>query len=194
MAIKNSKLVFGRGYCGIGKYRTRINGKHTVAYIKWYNMFYRCYSDEYHKKSPSYTECSVDERWYNFQVFAEWFEDKYSSGYQLDKDLLLKGNKIYSPETCCLIPKEINISIMGCIKSRGDYPLGVFMKRGRFKAEISKDGKSIDLGSYDTPEEAFEAYKIAKESWLKELANKWKGRISNTSYEALYKWEILITD
>jgi hypothetical protein len=120
----NHPTVWKVGYLGEGKYISREGGKLTVVYLKWSNMLERCYSEEYHKKQPTYIGCSVDERWHNFQVFAKWFEENYIEGYELDKDILLKGNKIYSPETCCFVPKEINLLFKGH-KNGKIYPPGV---------------------------------------------------------------------
>lgn len=111
--VKNPlhKSVYNIGYYGIGKYTARKNNEKTEEYIKWMSMFVRCYDEKYHEKQPSYIGCIVDESFTNFQNFAEWYyRNKYDCNYplELDKDFLYEGNKIYSPKTCCLIPKEIN--------------------------------------------------------------------------------------
>ena len=77
-------------------------------------MFNRCYNEKYHEKQPTYIGCSVSEEFWNFQNFAEWYnQKKYICNYalELDKDLLYEGNKIYAPSKCCLLPKEINNGI-----------------------------------------------------------------------------------
>lgn len=114
--IKNPyhKSVYGIGYYGVGNYSSRINNIKTEQYIKWFSMFNRCYSEDYHKKQPSYIGCSVSEPFHNFQNFARWYDEKiYKCSYplELDKDLLYEGNKIYSPSTCCFLPKEVNNAI-----------------------------------------------------------------------------------
>lgn len=114
--IKNPyhKSVYDIGYYGEGKYTARINNEKTEEYIKWFSMFNRCYNEKYHEKQPTYIGCSVAEEFWNFQNFAEWYnEKKYDCNYplELDKDLLFEGNKIYAPSRCCLLPKEINNSI-----------------------------------------------------------------------------------
>lgn len=111
--VKNPyhKTVFNRGYYGVGKYTARKNNAKTEEYIKWYSMFVRSYSESYHKRHPTYIGCSVSDDFCDFQNFAEWYyKTKYDCKYDLeiDKDLLYEGNKIYSPSTCCLIPKEVN--------------------------------------------------------------------------------------
>ena len=103
------KTVYDIGYIGMGKYNTSDN---LVLYDKWSGILRRCCDKKFQEKHNSYKDCIVDERWHNFQNFAEWFEENYNSdvmqGWQLDKDILFKGNKIYSPETCCFVPQEIN--------------------------------------------------------------------------------------
>ena len=108
------KSVYNIGYYGQGKYSARNNKEKTEEYIKWFSMFNRCYNEKYHEKQPTYIGCSVAEDFCNFQNFAEWYNrNKYQCNYplELDKDFLYEGNKVYSPSTCCLLPKEINNGI-----------------------------------------------------------------------------------
>ena len=114
--IKNPyhKSVYNRGFYGVGNYTARKDNIKTEEYIKWFSMFVRCYDEDYHKKQPTYIGCKVSEEFCNFQNFASWYTHNiYSCKYplEIDKDLLYEGNKIYSPKTCCLIPKEINSTI-----------------------------------------------------------------------------------
>lgn len=119
--IKNGQIkypylrtVYGIGYYGHGAYTSRINNCKTEQYIKWFSMFNRCYSEEYQKKQPSYIGCTVSEEFHNFQNFAMWYDKNiYKCSYplELDKDLFVCGNKVYSPSACCFIPKEINNAI-----------------------------------------------------------------------------------
>ena len=105
------KSVYNIGYYGEGKYTARVNNIKTPQYIKWFSMFCRCYDEKYQEKEPSYIGCCVDESFHNFQNFAKWYDEKiYECKYplELDKDLLYEGNKVYSPSTCCFLPKEIN--------------------------------------------------------------------------------------
>lgn len=129
----NYPSVFGIGYEGIGKY-TFNNSPHIRS--KWKGMLERCYCEKWHIKKPSYIGCSVDERWHNFQVFAEWFEQNYKDGFELDKDILFKGNKVYSPETCCFVPSEINILFKR--KSRIDT-IKVTYLANKYKNKITND-------------------------------------------------------
>ena len=106
--------MYERGYYGVGVYTSRINNKKTPQYVKCFSMFNRCYDERVHEKQPKYIGCEVSKEFWNFQNFAQWYDKKiYQCSYplELDKDLLIEGNKIYSPSTCCFIPKEINIVI-----------------------------------------------------------------------------------
>lgn len=114
--IKNPyhRSVYNKGYYGIGKYTARKNNVKTEEYVKWISMFVRCYDEKYHMRQPTYIGCKVSEEFCNFQNFAEWYSHyKYDCKYplEIDKDLLYEGNKIYSPRTCCVIPKEINTTL-----------------------------------------------------------------------------------
>ena len=146
------------------------------------------------EKQPSYIGCLVDEEWHNFQNFAEWFEDNYVEGWHLDKDILIKGNKIYSPETCCFVPLEINSLFTKSDKIRGEYPIGVSKKDKKYQANVNKNSGFIFLGAFNTPEEAFQVYKTAKEDYIKEVADKWRGQITEQVYQAMYSYQVEITD
>lgn len=101
----------GIGYMGEGKYHGSVNNRETPAYSAWYSMLTRCYSRTFQQKYPTYIGCSVDPTWHNFQNFAEWYENNYPNDgkrYQLDKDILIKGNKIYSPSTCKFVTNQEN--------------------------------------------------------------------------------------
>ena len=118
----------------------------------------------------------------------------------LAKDILVKGNKEYAPDKCIFVPERINILFIKRDNDRGEYPIGVtyHRDRGKYEARCSiktKNGnKQKYLGSYNTPEEAFLAYKEFKEAYIKQVADEYKERIPNRLYEALYKYEVEITD
>lgn len=191
-----SKIVFGKGYNGVGSHLKSVGGNHTKSYIKWKGMLERCYSEKCQKKQPTYIGCSVAEEWLDFQNFAQWFEEKHKGNWFLDKDILVKGNKVYSPETCCFVPNEINVCFTKNNKTRGILPLGV-SKRGdsnKFKSQIKKGGRVVHLGDFFTLEEAFQAYKTAKEEYIKELADKYYYELDNKVYTAMYNYQVEITD
>ena len=101
--------VHGVGFLGEGAYSTG-GRKRNATYTMWYNMMNRCYSEAYQKKNPSYKGCSVAKEWHNYQVFAKWVEDNGGAeGQHLDKDIKVKGNRIYSPEYCMIISPRENI-------------------------------------------------------------------------------------
>lgn len=183
--------VEGIGYLGVGTYKP--TGK---VYKTWHNMIIRCYSNDYHQREPSYKECSVCEEWLNFQNFAKWWHINYLEEGDLDKDLLVKGNKIYSPKYCCVLPKQINIALVKNKYRRGNTLIGV-RKRSDcygYHATIQKYGKSINLGMFATEQEAFDVYKSAKEAYIKELANKFKEILPLNVYNKLLKYEVNETD
>lgn len=77
-------------------------------YDKWITMLRRCYASEWHKKYPTYIGCSVCPEWRYFSKFRLWMELQNWKGMELDKDILVKGNRVYGPDTCCFIPSTIN--------------------------------------------------------------------------------------
>ena len=107
-----NKLIHGIGYHGQGIYKSKINGKITKVYQTWKNMMDRCYYENSINNHPTYKNCTVSSKWYCLQSFGKWFEENYNSetmkGWHLDKDILLKNNKVYGPDTCCFVPMEIN--------------------------------------------------------------------------------------
>ena len=195
----NHKTVYGVGYFGVGKYVSKTGDKHNKDYVTWRGIIERCYNEKFQERHPTYIGCSVVEEWHNFQVFAKWCEENYNpnfmEGWAIDKDIIIKGNKIYSPETCAFVPAEVNNIVLKSKSIRGDLPIGVSKIDKFFKAAIKKgERNSIHLGAYNTPEEAFHAYKVAKEEYIKEIADKWKDKINPKVYEALYNYQVEITD
>lgn len=189
------KSVFGIGYYGVGKHKAKINYKNTRCYQTWVNIIERCYSEKRQEKQPTYKGCSVAEEWHNFQNFAEWFENNYRESFHLDKDILQKGNKVYSPNTCCFVPQEINGLLVKNNINRGEYPIGMSLhkKSNRVRVTHKRIGR-IYTKTYDTIEESFQAYKETKEAYIKEVINKWEGKIDPKVYQALYNYQVEITD
>ena len=185
---------FGLGYMGEGDFKSSNGKKTSLVYYTWSGMMERGYCDKLKNKYPTYKDCTVCEEWHNFQVFAKWYTEHecFGLGYELDKDILVKGNKIYSPETCCLVPNKINLLFNTCEKRRGLYPLGVGYNKGKkaFCASVRDNGKLIDLGTYRTPEEASEVYKIAKESLVRSMALEWEGKIEDKVFDILMFWTV----
>ena len=104
--------IYGVGYLGEGKYKMSKNGKHTDEYKIWYEMLRRCHDPKFHEKHPTYKGCKVEDYLLNFQHMCEWLEKNYykvpGERMHLDKDILYKGNKVYSRETCIFVPQRIN--------------------------------------------------------------------------------------
>lgn len=184
------RTISGVGYLGIGKFKVRDSlGEITPEYKLWVNMIRRCYERNPKFKEVTYLEVSVCDRWKNFQLFAEWCRQNeyFNVGYSLDKDLLSKGKKAYSPETCCFIPQSINIAI-----SNRKGKSGVFYRedRRKYSSYINKFGKRFYLGSYEDTSCAEDCYRKHKESHIKQLAELWFGNIETRAYDALYNWKV----
>ena len=188
--------------CGVGFIDVEgasIGRKMTKEYHLWNNMINRCYNEKELSRNPTYKDCHVSEEWMYLSNFKEWCHKQIGfneDGWQLDKDILSKDNKVYSEYTCCFVPPEINCAITNNKSVRGQFPQGVIYNcnKTRYRARIQRSNKWESLGTYDTPEEAFYAYKPVKEAYIKELANKWKDKIDPKVYNALMKWEINIDD
>lgn len=113
--VKNPfhRSVLGVGYYGDGIYGDRENGAKHPSYVTWFSMMNRCYGDKHKYSQYSYKGCTVCEEWHNYQNFAKWYEDNYyncEEELELDKDIIIYGNKLYSPETCLFVPKLVNTS------------------------------------------------------------------------------------
>ena len=194
-----SPSVHGVGIFGT-KYPSKINGVLTKEYKLWTHMLQRCYSASLKKKSPTYEGCEVSDNFKSYEYFYEWCHSQVGfgiEGFELDKDLLIKGNKVYSENTCAFIPSEINLVLTKCTASRGEYLIGTHWSSSNkaFVARVRKNkGEQERLGSFNTEIEAFNAYKTAKENYLKELANKWKDRIDPRAYKALMNYTVEIDD
>lgn len=164
--------------CGVGvndadyNVYSIVDGKKQKCpyYARWTDMMKRCYSEKYQKDAPTYTGCAVNPEWLKFSNFSRWMEQQNWEGMQLDKDILLQGNKMYSPETCVFVTRETNLFLRDSEKARGDFPIGVTFHKGKFQSGIRKGGKSIYLGFFATPEEAHQAYRLAKWDLAVQLA------------------------
>jgi hypothetical protein len=173
--------------------------EYTAKYI-WNGIVDRCRRKRFNNRNYCYANVSMCDEWSNFNNFKEWFEKQeyYFSGYQIDKDILVKGNKIYSPSTCCFVPMFINSVFTNSRRNRGKYPIGVSYIKGKFMSTIREtvDGKRVKLylGLYNNPIDAFEAYKKEKESYIKRVAEQYKKVIAPSVYNAMYNYKVLIDD
>lgn len=195
--------VFGVGITGLEP-TVDENGKMIDSYNCWCGMLKRCYSAKYQDKYPTYKGCSVCNDWLYYSNFKNWYDENYyeidNQTSQLDKDILVKDNKVYSPNTCMFVPQFINKLFTKRQKTRGELPIGVCyhkaIKKYQAQLRIYKNGKSTlkHLGCYNTPNEAFEVYKQAKEDYIKEVADEYKDIIPVKLYEAMYEYEVNIND
>ena len=210
-SFKNEKIkcpyeprYYGVGYLGEGKYKVSENGKNTDEFNIWYHMLIRCYDPKFQEKHTTYKGCKVEDYLLNFQHMCEWLDDNYyeipGEKMCLDKDILCKGNKIYSRETCIFVPQKINTLFIKCNKSRGKDPIGVYqLPSGNYQAYCNNGyGKYIYLGVYSTKEEAFRVYKQYKEKVIKEVIDSYEDEIPEPFYsrlkEAMYNYEVEIDD
>ena len=167
----------------------------TRAGAYYMEMMRRCNTSLQIGKYDTYKGCSSEFK--DFQDFAGWATKQVYYGLgQLDKDLLVKGNKLYSKRTCLFIPTGLNNLLTKCNKARGDLPIGVHLdeKRGYKVACADGSGSKTYLGYYQDAETAFSVYKTYKESIIKQQANKWRDQIDPRAYDALMNYEVEITD
>lgn len=195
------KVVCGVGYIGEGKYNRLYDRK---LYNTWYAMITRCY-DPYllNDKYPTYRDCIVDERFHCLQDFGKWYEMNYykipNETMCLDKDVLIKNNRKYGPDTCIFVPQEINSLIVKSYRN-GKLPLGVCYHKIHKKyiatcsTFINNKKNVVTIGYYNNPDDAFEAYKQFKEDYIKTVADKYKNLIPERLYMALYNYKIKIND
>ena len=205
-SIRNGKVKdrYLPSVCGVGvvgdKYPSKVSGRNTKEYEIWCSMLKRCYNDTYQKKNPTYIGCKVSDKFKSYEYFYEWCHKQIgfgNEGWHLDKDLLVKGNKIYSENTCVFIPREINSLLVKREALRGEHLIGVYWnkKASAFIARVNKNkGRSEYLGLFNTEIEAFNSYKTAKEVFIKEQANKYKSQIDPRAYNALMNYTVEITD
>ena len=192
--------VYGVGYLGSNlNLKSKINGKTCKIHSLWRNMIKRCYDVNSHQQYPTYIGCYVSDDFKDYSKWREWY-DNYpykQDDWQLDKDLLVKGNKIYSKETCVFLPKEINLVLTKRTTSRGKHLIGVYFdkqyKKFVSKASLGTSNQKV-LGRYDNEYDAHLAYKEAKEAYLKELTDKYKDLLDPRAYEALYNYTVDIDD
>ena len=190
---KLSPTVYGVGVLGLVE--GQVNNR--KSYKIWHSMLQRCYSDNVktRERSKTYGDVAVCQEWLTYTNFLVWFENNYKEGSYLDKDLTIIGSKEYSPETCSFVTNLINCLLWRTTSNKGEWPIGVHkdVKSGKFVAQLSVKGlKRKWLGYHNTPEEAFIAYKEAKENLIREVAFEafHKGDINRTVYDNLIAFEV----
>ena len=198
--------VYGVGIVG-NKYQTTSNHKQTKDYEAWCNVLQRCFDKKIKEKKKylTYQDVTCCTEWLLFDNFYEWIHsqdnyDKWLNGdkWAIDKDILIKGNKTYGSETCCLVPHNVNGLFLKSNATRGDLPIGVSIHGNGFQARCHNPivNKEEYLGSYSTPSYAFLAYKKYKENLIKQIAQTEynKGNITEECYNAMMNYQVEITD
>ncbi|MET3678676.1 MULTISPECIES: hypothetical protein [unclassified Pseudomonas] len=176
-------LTYGFGY-NSGRRRKAMDmpyfktGKGT-PYKAWHNMMRRAYGPN---QAAAYEDCSVCRKWWDYQEFAAWYSVQphaFEADGELDKDILDPLNTIYSPENCTVVPKSVNLIFKDSRELRAKLPRGVYVHSSGlgFIARISRYASVTVLGHFNTPTEAFEAYKQARQSYGQELAALYDGLI-----------------
>lgn len=199
-------LVFGHGIIGKEHARDK-DGNLYHSYICWHNMIQRCFSEKAKIVRPTYRDATCCDEWLYFANFKNWYDKNFYSieneRIDLDKDIIHKGNKIYSPENCVFAPQNINVMFIRKEEHRGLLPIGVRKNVQKentrmYNAVCSDAGrgnvKSKHLGSFITAELAFGCYKNYKENLIKEVADEYKDKIPVKLYQAMYNYIVEITD
>lgn len=196
-ALKNpyQPKIYGVGFMGVGPFFSAIDGIRTPEYEAWKAMLSRAYDSSLHKRNPAYVGCRVCDEWHNFQNFAAWLNCQANwgqKGFELDKDVTKAGNKVYGPEFCELLPRRINALRM-VTPSRADLPPGVSISpNGKYRSSCRAGGEigNVKLGTYDTKEEAFMAYKVFKEKVIRDAADQFRDVISDRAYQSMMAHEV----
>lgn len=207
-SVKNPyhPVIYGVGIAG-NKYKTvDENSKSIKEYTIWYHILQRCFDKKYIKRHPAYQNVTVCKEWLYFPNFYEWLHNQSNfnkwykgSRWAVDKDILNKGNKTYSPENCCIIPQNVNCLFLKREAERGQYPIGVYYNGDGFVARCRNPliDKVVELGCYSTPEKAFYlGYKPYKENIIKQVAQIEydAGNITKQCYDAMMNYKVEITD
>jgi hypothetical protein len=183
------KKIHGVGYLGEGVYKAKYdNGRKTPAYASWHNMLERCYSEKDRYKHPSYESCNSSQEWHNYQTFADWYENEwYQIDFErmhLDKDILLKNNKLYSSETCLIVPQKINM-IFTEQPNKYRLPSGISLTQsGKYHSAYN----GIRLGNFEILEEAIAAHDNEKRIHIKELVSEYGSKLPKKVRDALLSW------
>ena len=175
-----------------------LNAKRYYSYFIWRGMIARAFGETTKKAQPSYKEVTVCEDWLTYSKFKQWFDDPrngYQKGYQLDKDIIRQGNTMYSPDTCCFVPREINSLLRKRIGNNHNcdgIPTGVERVGNKFVAILTANGRKSILGRFENSDDAFECYRKAKEERIHNVANKYfaEGKITKRVHDAMLKYSI----
>ena len=170
---------------GVGVNDLDVCARGNICYEIWHSILQRTVDEKYKLLNKAYKDASICDEWLLLSNFKAWFDEYYVEGYCIDKDLLGLKSKVYSPDTCCFLPAEINAAITR-EKFERELPIGVMRYKDRFKAVC----RLKYLGIFDTVEEAKTAYLKEKKKRITELANKWKDKIEPRAYDALINLDV----
>ena len=200
------KSIYCRTICGVGivglqNIQPNNNEIYKKSYNRWRSMLTRCYNEKLRDKAPTYKDVFVSKEWLYYPNFKKWYDDNYYTVDDevmcLDKDILHKGNKLYSPNNCIFVPARINEMFTQCTKRRGNCPIGVNYKKkeNKYIAQCN-DGMhgNVGLGTFNNPTDAFYKYKDYKEKSIRIVANEYKDRIPQKLFDAMYNWKVNIDD
>lgn len=176
------RSVQGVGFMGVGVYASTVNWKMTPAYRRWSALVARCYSQELRKEKQYYSEVSMSDDWLNFQNFAKWYYNQpgHDLGWELDKDLFCETSTYYSEDTCVLLPKELNLVIVGINK----FSENCFYhaKAGLYSFKNVIDDKTV---YFKDRNDCLIQYLDVKANRIQSLADKWLGKIPHRAYKRL---------
>lgn len=188
-----------KGACGVGV-NDVLYAKRNHSYFIWRGMIARTNSQVVKEKQPTYKIATVCDEWLKYSNFKLWFENPkngYIEGYHLDKDIIIQGNTVYSPTSCCFVPPELNMLLRGRIgkphfHNGKQLPTGVTYFKGKYIATLNIKSKHIVLARCDNPDEAYQVYKSAKHKHIIEVANQLydDGKITSRVYDAVLKFNI----
>lgn len=189
--IKNpyQPIVRGIGYIGVGEFTASINSGYRPVYKSWVGMFERCYDAKYQARCPTYKGCTVHPEWHNFQNYAKWHlnHECYGLGYEIDKDILVLGNKVYSPDTCTLVPSNVNKVAVIRSSPLGLRNTGIIKRKSldRFLVRMNINGKTEVLGYFETEQEAHLAFINKKAERVRDVAQEYRKTLDDKTLDAL---------
>lgn len=180
-----AKTKFGIGFRGEGPHTMH----NKLTYRKWSGMMTRCYDQQYSLDHPTYEGASCHEDWHNYQNFCEWAIEQVGfgvKGFDLDKDLLIPGNKQYGPDTCVFLPQELNKILGNTSPERGISTRPDL--NGKWLARYNSVDGEIYLGCHEK-QKALAIYQEYKLKYLKERALHWEAQIDPRAFKALMKYK-----
>lgn len=124
--------------------------------------------------ASNFQKAEFCKEWKTLSKFAVWYYDNHKEGWQLDKDILGDG-KLYSPKTCCFVPSEINMCLVGKDSN------GITFVKGKWQASFSQKY----IGRYEHMEDAINAHKREKGKHIRSLAEKYGPVLPTRVYEKL---------